>query len=88
MWAIGRVARSFGVAGGTLVTAVVGGAADVSGGCVVASGDASEGIGSGSVEGVAVALAVVGAGVCCCEKPKPNMSSGIASKPSARGKPQ
>jgi hypothetical protein len=51
--------------------------------------DASDGVGSGETEGVAVGLAVaVVADCCCCEKPKPNMSKGIASKPNAIGKPQ
>jgi hypothetical protein len=88
MWAIGKVARSFGVASGALVTDAVGGAAAFSGGGVVASGDAGDGVGSGETDGVAVGLGAVVAGCCCCEKPKPNMSSGMASSPSARGKPQ
>jgi hypothetical protein len=87
--AIGKVARSGGFAGRTLVTAAVASAVDVSGCCVVASGDANDGVGSGETNGVAVGLtAAVGAGRCCCEKPKPNMSSGIVSKPNAIGKPQ
>ena len=50
--------------------------------------DASDGVGSGKTAGVAVGLAAVVTGVCCCEKPKPNISSGIASTPRAIGKPQ
>jgi hypothetical protein len=66
-----------------------GGVAAVSGCGVVAScWDANDGVGSGETAGVAVGLAAVVAGVCCCEKPKPNINSGIASKPRARGKPQ
>jgi hypothetical protein len=57
--------------------------------CVVAScWDAGDGVGGGETEGVAVVLtAAVVAGVCCCEKPKPNINSGRASKPKARVSP-
>jgi hypothetical protein len=90
MRAIGKVARSGGFAGRALATAAVGGTAAVSGCGVVAScWGAIDGVGSGETEGVAVELtAAVVAGSCCCEKPKPNINSGIASKPNAIGKPQ
>ena len=93
MWEIESVAGSLdGAASGKGVVAEEGSkssVAEASGGGVVASGwDASDGVGSGEAEGIAVALAVVVAGVCCCEKPKPNINSGIASKPNAIGTPQ
>jgi hypothetical protein len=91
MWAIGSVAGSLsGNAAGTNVVTAKGGVAEASDCGVVAScWDATDGLGSSEAEGVAVGLvAAVVAGICCCEKPKPNMSSGIASTPNAIGTPQ
>ena len=93
MWAIRSVAGSLDdAASGKGVVAEEGsksGVAEASGCGVIAScWDASDGVGSGETAGVAVGLAAVVAGVCCCEKPKPSMSSGRDSRPRAKGKPQ
>jgi len=93
MWAIRSVAGSLDDAASGKGVATAEGAKGLiaaAAGCglVASCWDASDGVGSGETAGVAVGLAAVVAGVCCCEKPKPNINSGIASTPRARGKPQ